>query len=171
MVRFVHDAYGLPEASDAQLDRIDQQLRSLELERAQRIKAQHAHAAPNRPRTGPPAWRHLPAYHSAPDALAEPGGFEDDDKSIHHPPPPGEDAHQYSVKPASRPHSDLIVIRDRRLGAVLSGLPQLALIREWHWDGVNHVHPHQLAVPSSGDRRGGEPRSCRWTELDVGGSG
>ena len=49
MVRFVHDAYGLPEASDAQLDRIDQQLRSLELERAQRIKAQHAHAAPQPP--------------------------------------------------------------------------------------------------------------------------
>jgi uncharacterized membrane protein len=49
MVRFVHDAYGLPGASDAQLDRIDQQLRSLELERAQRIKAQHPHAAPQPP--------------------------------------------------------------------------------------------------------------------------
>jgi Alpha/beta-hydrolase family len=90
MVRFVHDAYGLPEASDAQLDRIDQQLRSLELERAQRIKAQHAHAAPDRLRTGPPMWTHLPAYRSAPDALVEPGGFEDDDKTIRHPPPPGE---------------------------------------------------------------------------------
>jgi uncharacterized membrane protein len=49
MVRFVHDAYGLPGASDAQLDRIDQQLRSLELERAQRIKAERAHAAPRPP--------------------------------------------------------------------------------------------------------------------------
>jgi hypothetical protein len=24
--------------------------------------------------------------------------------------------------------------------------PQLALIREWHRDGVNHAYPHQLAV-------------------------
>jgi hypothetical protein len=29
MVRFVRDAYDLPDASEAQLDRIDQQLRSL----------------------------------------------------------------------------------------------------------------------------------------------
>jgi uncharacterized membrane protein len=49
MVRFVHDAYDLPAASEAQLDHIDQQLRSLELERAQRIKAQRAHAAPQPP--------------------------------------------------------------------------------------------------------------------------
>jgi Alpha/beta-hydrolase family len=49
MVRFVRDAYALPAASDAQLDRIDQQLRSLELERSQRIKAEHAHAAPQPP--------------------------------------------------------------------------------------------------------------------------
>jgi uncharacterized membrane protein len=46
MVRFVRDAYGLPDATDEQLARIDQTLRSLELERAQRIKAEHAHAAP-----------------------------------------------------------------------------------------------------------------------------
>jgi uncharacterized membrane protein len=49
MVRFVHDAYGLPGASQAQLVRIDQQLRALELERAQRIKAQHTHAGPQAP--------------------------------------------------------------------------------------------------------------------------
>ena len=49
MVRFVRDAYALPAASDAQVDRIDQQLRSLEHERAQRIKAEHAHAAPQPP--------------------------------------------------------------------------------------------------------------------------
>ena len=49
MVRFVRDAYDLPDASEAQLDRVDQQLRSLELERADRIKAQHAHAAPQPP--------------------------------------------------------------------------------------------------------------------------
>ena len=24
--------------------------------------------------------------------------------------------------------------------------PQLALIHEWHRDGVNHVHPHQQTV-------------------------
>ena len=91
MVRFVHDAYDLPGASEAQLDHIDQQLRSLELERAQRIKAQRAHAAPQPPRTGPLAWTHLPASRSTPDAHAEPGGSEDDDKSIPDPPPPSED--------------------------------------------------------------------------------
>jgi uncharacterized membrane protein len=49
MVRFVRDACALPAASDAQVDRIDQQLRSLEHERSQRIKAEHAHAAPQPP--------------------------------------------------------------------------------------------------------------------------
>jgi uncharacterized membrane protein len=49
MVRFVHDGFQLPAASEAQLARIDQQLRSLELERAERIKAQHAQAAPPAP--------------------------------------------------------------------------------------------------------------------------
>jgi uncharacterized membrane protein len=49
MVRFVHDAYALPTASDAQLARIEAVLRSLELERAERIKAQHAQAAPPAP--------------------------------------------------------------------------------------------------------------------------
>jgi uncharacterized membrane protein len=49
MVRFVHDAYRLPAATEEQLDRIDQTLRSLELERAQRIKAKHADAAPTPP--------------------------------------------------------------------------------------------------------------------------
>jgi hypothetical protein len=96
MVRFVRDAYDLPDASEAQLDRIDQQLRSLELERADRIKAQHAHAAPQ-----PPAHRAAgvdapPAYRFAPDAPAEPAGFEDVDKNIRYPLPPDEGAHLVS---------------------------------------------------------------------------
>jgi uncharacterized membrane protein len=49
MVRFVRDAYALPAASDAQVERIEAVLRSLELERAARIKAQHGHAAPPPP--------------------------------------------------------------------------------------------------------------------------
>ena len=49
MAAFVRDAYGLPEASDEQLDRIEQVLRSLEFERHQRIKAERAHAAPPAP--------------------------------------------------------------------------------------------------------------------------
>jgi hypothetical protein len=59
MVRFVKDAYALPAASDAQLAHIEAVLRSLELERAERIKAPHAHAAP------PP-----PAHRADHDALA-----------------------------------------------------------------------------------------------------
>jgi uncharacterized membrane protein len=49
MAQFVRDAYGLPDATDGQLARIEQTLRSLELERAERIKAQRAHAAPPAP--------------------------------------------------------------------------------------------------------------------------
>ncbi|HXP15220.1 MAG TPA: alpha/beta-hydrolase family protein, partial [Actinomycetes bacterium] len=49
MAAFVRDAYGLPEASDEQLDRIEQVLRSLEFERHQRIQAERAHAAPPAP--------------------------------------------------------------------------------------------------------------------------
>jgi uncharacterized membrane protein len=49
MVRFVRDAYALPAASEPQLASIEQVLRSLELERAERIKAQRAHAAPQPP--------------------------------------------------------------------------------------------------------------------------
>jgi uncharacterized membrane protein len=54
MVRFVQDAFQLPAATDAQLASIEQTLQSLELERAERIKAQHPHAAPTPPahRTG-----------------------------------------------------------------------------------------------------------------------
>jgi uncharacterized membrane protein len=48
MARFVRDAYGFP-ATDPQLDRIEQTLRSLELERAGRIKADHPQAAPPAP--------------------------------------------------------------------------------------------------------------------------
>jgi uncharacterized membrane protein len=59
MVRFVRDAYALPAASDAQVARIEETLRSLELERAARIKAQHGHAAP------PP-----PAHRAGDSALA-----------------------------------------------------------------------------------------------------
>ena len=46
MVRFVCDAYQLPDATEAQLTRIEQMLRSLELERAERIKAQPGSTAP-----------------------------------------------------------------------------------------------------------------------------
>lgn len=46
MVRFVCDAYRLPIATEAQLTRIEQILRSLELERAERIKAQPGSTAP-----------------------------------------------------------------------------------------------------------------------------
>jgi uncharacterized membrane protein len=49
MAAFVRDAYGLPEASDEQLDRIEQVLRSLEFERNERIQAEHAHDAPPAP--------------------------------------------------------------------------------------------------------------------------
>src|SRR5829696_133561 len=49
MVRFVRDAYGLPPAGEEQLARIEQTLRSLELERAERIKARDPQAAPAAP--------------------------------------------------------------------------------------------------------------------------
>ena len=49
MVRFVRDAYGLPDATERQLGRIEQTLRSLELERAQRIKAPNPDTAPAAP--------------------------------------------------------------------------------------------------------------------------
>jgi uncharacterized membrane protein len=49
MVRFVQDAFQLPAATDAQLASIEQTLQSLELERAERIKAQRAQAAPPSP--------------------------------------------------------------------------------------------------------------------------
>jgi hypothetical protein len=54
MVRFVQDAYGLPAATEEQLGRIEETLRSLELERAERIKARDPQAAPPAPaqRTG-----------------------------------------------------------------------------------------------------------------------
>ena len=48
MARFVRDTYSLP-ASEPQLERIEQVLRSLELERAERIKAEHPRAAPPAP--------------------------------------------------------------------------------------------------------------------------
>jgi uncharacterized membrane protein len=49
MVRFVRDAFGLPSASEEQLARIEETLRSLELERAERIKARDPQAAPPAP--------------------------------------------------------------------------------------------------------------------------
>jgi uncharacterized membrane protein len=49
MVRFVQDAYQFPAATEQQLSRIEQTLVSLELERAERIKAQLAHVAPPPP--------------------------------------------------------------------------------------------------------------------------
>jgi uncharacterized membrane protein len=59
MVRFVRDAYAFPPADEAQVGRIEQVLRSLELERAARIKAEHGQSAPP-----PPAHR------------ADPGTFQ-----------------------------------------------------------------------------------------------
>jgi uncharacterized membrane protein len=49
MAGFVGDAYHLPGATDPQLARIEQVLRSLELERAERIRAEHPDAAPPAP--------------------------------------------------------------------------------------------------------------------------
>jgi uncharacterized membrane protein len=48
-VRFVHDAYRLPPVSDEQLERVQATLVKLELERAERIKAEHEQAAPPAP--------------------------------------------------------------------------------------------------------------------------
>jgi hypothetical protein len=50
MARFVRDTYDLP-ATEAQVERIEQVLRSLELERAERIKAEQAHVAARPPVT------------------------------------------------------------------------------------------------------------------------
>jgi len=63
MVRFVQDAFRLPAATEQQLSRIDQTPRSLELERADRIKAQDANAAP--PRPTPNQRRPLPCRRAA----------------------------------------------------------------------------------------------------------
>jgi hypothetical protein len=49
MAGFVGGAYRLPEATASQLAGIEQVLRTLELERAERIKAEHSHAAPLAP--------------------------------------------------------------------------------------------------------------------------
>jgi uncharacterized membrane protein len=49
MAAFVGDAYRLPDATPAQLAAIEQILRTLELERAERIKAEHSHSAPPAP--------------------------------------------------------------------------------------------------------------------------
>jgi hypothetical protein len=49
MVRFVRDAYRLPAATERQLGRIEETLVSLELERAERIKARDPDAAPTAP--------------------------------------------------------------------------------------------------------------------------
>jgi uncharacterized membrane protein len=59
MVRFVQDAYQFSAATEQQLARIEQTLASLELQRAERIKAERAHLAPP-----PPA--HRPADQDAP---------------------------------------------------------------------------------------------------------
>ena len=85
MARFVQDAFRLPEATEPQLGRIEETLRSLELERAQRIKARDPQAAPVPPahrdgeggvragvplrtrRTGGAQWR-LTRRRAAPDA-------------------------------------------------------------------------------------------------------
>ena len=65
MARFVRDAYDLP-ATESQLERIEQLLRSLELERAERIKAEHPLAAPPAPahRSGGDTMRAGVPFHS-----------------------------------------------------------------------------------------------------------
>jgi len=92
MAQFVRDAYGLPDATDEQLARVERILRSLEVERAERIKAERTHAAPPAPahrssgdthrggvplrsrRTGAPRWFRRPgarpAGEQSPDAPA-----------------------------------------------------------------------------------------------------
>jgi uncharacterized membrane protein len=47
--QFVHDAFGLPPVTEEQMARLEAELRTLELQRAERIKAQHADAAPPAP--------------------------------------------------------------------------------------------------------------------------
>ena len=49
MARFVLNGLGLPHASDDQMDAVEGSLRSLELDRAERIKAEHADVAPPAP--------------------------------------------------------------------------------------------------------------------------
>jgi uncharacterized membrane protein len=59
MAAFVRDAYGLPEATDEQLDRIEQVLRSLDFERSERIKAARA-LGPTPPHADPVSHDSLP---------------------------------------------------------------------------------------------------------------
>jgi uncharacterized membrane protein len=47
--RFVRDAYHLPAVTGGQMERIEAELRTLELERAERVKAEHPEAAPPAP--------------------------------------------------------------------------------------------------------------------------
>ena len=49
MARFVRDAYDLPSVTEAQLARLEEALRSLDLERAEHVKAKRAYAAPAAP--------------------------------------------------------------------------------------------------------------------------
>jgi len=53
MAGFVGDAYRLPKATAPQLAGIERTLRTLELERAERIRAEHSHAAPPAPAQRP----------------------------------------------------------------------------------------------------------------------
>ena len=55
MAAFVRDAYGLPEATDEQLEQIEQVLRSLEFERYQRIKAERPTPQRRPPPTATPS--------------------------------------------------------------------------------------------------------------------
>jgi hypothetical protein len=53
MAGFVGDAYRLPKATAPQLAGIERTLRTLELERAERIRAEHSHDAPPAPAQRP----------------------------------------------------------------------------------------------------------------------
>ena len=94
--------YGLPEASDEQLDRIEQVLRSLEFERNERIQAEGTHAAPPAPPTAPAATTSpagCPCGAGGPrDALAAPGR-----------------------RPQARPHLSIAVVRTAEGWHVLRG--------------------------------------------------
>ena len=91
MVRFVHDAYALPAASDAQVSRIEASCGPWNWTGPSGSRPNTATPPPNHPRTGPPTGTQLPAYRCAPDAPEEPDGSKDDDERIRHPPPPSED--------------------------------------------------------------------------------
>ena len=74
MAGFVGDVYRLPTATAEQQAGIEQVLRTLELERAERIKAEHSHAAPPAPAQRPGGDRAPVACRSAAHGPVAPAG-------------------------------------------------------------------------------------------------